>query len=286
MLPDGPSTRKEGIHARPLLPSDPASVTASGPTRWGLGSPTYIAYLDARGHPRSTIRRIRPRRRALRRLARLRAHRPRGRDPGDHPTRSSTIICPTAAAPPRPRPTRDQVRAALAHLLRLPGGPLQRPRPASPPTPVEAFLELYRGHLRDTLRPGRVDVLLSTPLRPGIPPGQVRRRPRELGDPPPRGPDDLHRGIRRPLSPRLGPGGGQLPAEPPAIPPAPRPLQPGLGRGRPPYPPLADWITSRARCPTTSSAGSWAASIGRPRPAAATTPWPSARSTSACGSAR
>jgi len=51
---------------------------------------------------------------------------------------------------PGPAPTTFRhVRAALNHLLRLPGGPTQRPRPATPPSPVAAVLELYRGHLRD-----------------------------------------------------------------------------------------------------------------------------------------
>jgi integrase len=51
---------------------------------------------------------------------------------------------------PGPAPTTlRHVRAALNHLLRLPGGPTQRPRPASPPGPVVAVLEIYREHLRD-----------------------------------------------------------------------------------------------------------------------------------------
>lgn len=109
--------------------------------------PGYIAYLDARGHPRSTIRRnvlvvehfgvwlaseqIAPgdvTRSTIRSFLR------------DHPP---DCRCPTPA-PTYPR----QARAALGHLLRLPGGPLQRPGPAAPPNPVETFLELYREHLR------------------------------------------------------------------------------------------------------------------------------------------
>src|SRR3954454_11670649 len=113
----------------------------------GAWIPDYMAYLDARGHPRSTIRRnvlvvehfgvwLASEHIALEDVTRttirlfLHEHLPDCR-------------CPSPA-PTYPR----QVRAALGHLLRLPGGPLQRPRPASPPTPVEVFLELYRGHLR------------------------------------------------------------------------------------------------------------------------------------------
>jgi integrase/recombinase XerD len=56
-----------------------------------------------------------------------------------------TCHCPTPA-PTYPR----QVRAALGHLLRIPGSPAQQPRPTSPLTPVEVILGDYRGHLRDT----------------------------------------------------------------------------------------------------------------------------------------
>src|SRR3954449_9089702 len=109
--------------------------------------PGYIAYLEARGHPRSTIRRnvlvvehfgvwlaseTIAREDVTRTTIRSFLH--------DH---LPVCHCPTPA-PTYPR----QVRAALGHLLRLPGGPLQRPRPESPPTPVEAFLGLYRGHLQ------------------------------------------------------------------------------------------------------------------------------------------
>jgi hypothetical protein len=66
--------------------------------------------------------------------------------------------CPTPA-PTYPR----QVRAALGHLLRLPGGPLQRSGSAAPPTPVEAFLELYREHLRTVC--GLADSTCSYRLR-------------------------------------------------------------------------------------------------------------------------
>jgi len=113
----------------------------------GFWIPTYIAYLDARGHPRSTIRRcvwavehfgvwlhsqrITPEdvtRTTIRSF--LHEHLP-------------ACHCPTPAAT-NPR----QVGAALSHLLRLPDGPFQRPRPASLPTPVDGVLDSYREHLR------------------------------------------------------------------------------------------------------------------------------------------
>src|SRR4051812_23918603 len=52
---------------------------------------------------------------------------------------------------PTPAPTCVyQVRAALAHLLRVPGGHPPRPPSASPANPVEEFLGRYSRHLRDT----------------------------------------------------------------------------------------------------------------------------------------
>jgi integrase/recombinase XerD len=110
--------------------------------------PDYISYLVARGHAphliqeyarsvehfgswlasehlapeaitRATIRSF------------LRDHLPACRCPGPAPT------------------TFRHVRAALNHLLQLPGGPTQRARPAAPPSPVDAVLDRYRNHLRD-----------------------------------------------------------------------------------------------------------------------------------------
>jgi integrase/recombinase XerD len=115
----------------------------------GAWLPNYIADLDARGHPRSTIQRCV---RAVEHFGiRLDSRHIAPEDVTRTTIRSflhdhlPTCHCPTPA-PTYPR----QVRAALGHLLRLPGGPLQRPRPTSPPTPVEAILELYRGHLRNS----------------------------------------------------------------------------------------------------------------------------------------
>ena len=52
---------------------------------------------------------------------------------------------------PTPAPTcLHQVRAALAHLLRVPGIPISPARPASPPNPVDVILEHYGSYLRDT----------------------------------------------------------------------------------------------------------------------------------------
>jgi integrase len=109
--------------------------------------PAYIAYLDARGHPRSTIRRNTL---ALEHFGVWLASE---RIAPEDVTRAAARAFLLGHLPdcrcPSPAPTYPrQVRAALGHLLRLPGGPLDRPRPASPPTPVEAFLELYRAHLR------------------------------------------------------------------------------------------------------------------------------------------
>lgn len=113
----------------------------------GAWLPAYIAYLDARGHPRGTIRRNV---RAVEHFgAWLASEHIDPQDVTQTTVRSflqehlPDCRCLTPA-PTYPR----QVRAALGHLLRLPGGPLQRPRPESPPTPVEAFIELYRAHLR------------------------------------------------------------------------------------------------------------------------------------------
>jgi integrase/recombinase XerD len=108
-----------------------------------LGSwiPTSIAYLDARGHPRTTIRRC------VRAVEHLGVWLDSQRSAPEDVTRTTirsflhehlpACPCPTPA-PTSPR----QVGAALGHLLRLPDGPWQRPRPASPPpTPVDAVLE-------------------------------------------------------------------------------------------------------------------------------------------------
>jgi integrase/recombinase XerD len=115
----------------------------------GAWLPNYIAYLDARGHPRSTIRRCV---RAVEHFGTWLASQHIAPEDVTRTTIRSFLHdhlpschCPTPA-PTYPR----QVRAALGHLLRLPSGPLQRPRPTSPPTPVEAILELYRGHLRNS----------------------------------------------------------------------------------------------------------------------------------------
>ena len=178
--PPGRSCDPKGGHPCSTTSSaDPASVTASGPTLWGLGSrPTSLTSTHAatpEHHPA-----IRPSRRALRRLARLRAHRPRGRDPGDHP-----LLPPRASARvPLPHPGPD----LPASGPRRPGPPAARPRRSSPTTPARITTDSGRCVPRalsqvspEHLRPGRVHLLLSTPLRPRIPPGQVRRRARELG---------------------------------------------------------------------------------------------------------
>jgi integrase/recombinase XerD len=108
----------------------------------------YVTYLDKRGHPPGTIQQyaqavehfgawLASEHIAVAGVTRatidsfLKDHLPRCR-------------CPT------PAPTcLYQVRAALAHLLRVPGGHPQPPQPASPPTPVDVALGHYRTYLRD-----------------------------------------------------------------------------------------------------------------------------------------
>jgi integrase/recombinase XerD len=115
-----------------------------------LGSwiPTYVAYLDARGHPRSTIRRCV---RAVEHFGTWLDSQHIAPEGATRMTVRSFLHehlpachCPSPA-PTYPR----QVRAALGHLLRLPDGPFRRPRPA-PATPVDAVLGSYREHLRGT----------------------------------------------------------------------------------------------------------------------------------------
>ena len=108
-----------------------------------------MAYLDARGHPRSTIRRN------VRVVEHFGVWLASKRISPEDVTRVTIrsflhehlpdCRCPTPA-PTYPR----QARAALGHLLRPPpSSPFSERRcPASPPTPVEAILELYREHLR------------------------------------------------------------------------------------------------------------------------------------------
>jgi integrase/recombinase XerD len=111
--------------------------------------PAYVAYLETRGHPRSTVRRC------VRAIEHFGTWLASERIAPEDMTRATirsflhehlpTCHCPTPA-PTYPR----QVRAALGHLLRIPGGPAQQPRPTSPLTPVEVILGDYRRYLRDT----------------------------------------------------------------------------------------------------------------------------------------
>jgi site-specific recombinase XerD len=111
--------------------------------------PAYVGYLETRGHPRSTIRRC------VRAIEHFGTWLASQRIAPEDVTRATIrsflhehlpiCHCPTPAST-----YARQVRAALGHLLRLPSGPFQRHRPTSPPTPVEAILELYRGHLRNS----------------------------------------------------------------------------------------------------------------------------------------
>jgi integrase/recombinase XerD len=102
----------------------------------GKWVPEYVAYLIARGHPPRLIQEyVRSVEHfgcwlASEHLA-IGEHLPACRCPGPAPT------------------TLRFVRAALYHLMRLPGGPMERPRLASPPSPVDVVLDSYRKHLRD-----------------------------------------------------------------------------------------------------------------------------------------
>jgi site-specific recombinase XerD len=109
----------------------------------------YVDYLEARGHPPSVIQQyvqgvehfgvwLTSEQIAIEAVTRatidsfLHEHLPR-------------CQCPT------PAPTcLYQVRAALAHLPRVPGIHLASSRPASPPNPVDVALEHYGKYLRDT----------------------------------------------------------------------------------------------------------------------------------------
>jgi hypothetical protein len=94
----------------------------------GAWLPNYIAYLDARGHPRSTIRRC------VRAVEHFGTWLDSQHIAPEDVTRTTIrsflrdhlplCHCPTPA-PTYPR----QVRAALGHLLRLPSGPLHDPGP-------------------------------------------------------------------------------------------------------------------------------------------------------------
>src|SRR5262245_51547961 len=101
--------------------------------------PSYVAHLDARGHPRSTVRRSV---RAIEHFGTwLTSQRIALEDVTRGTIRSFLHEHLPACHCPTPAPTHlREVSAALGHLLRVAGGPLQRPRPAAPPTPVEAIL--------------------------------------------------------------------------------------------------------------------------------------------------
>jgi site-specific recombinase XerD len=111
--------------------------------------PNYIAYLDARGHPPSTIQQHV---RAVEHFGSwLAAERIAPEDVNRQTIRSFLSVHLPTCRCPAPAPTYPRlVRAALNHLLRAPDGPIQQPCSASPPTPVEAVLSLYREHLHGT----------------------------------------------------------------------------------------------------------------------------------------
>jgi integrase/recombinase XerD len=111
--------------------------------------PDYITYLDARGHLPKIIQLY------VRAVEHFGSWLASERLAPDDLTRATIRSFLDNHLPacrcPAPAPTTTKhVRAALYHLLRLPGGPMQRPRPVAPPTPVEALLDLYHKHLRDT----------------------------------------------------------------------------------------------------------------------------------------
>src|SRR4051794_21248546 len=109
----------------------------------------YVACLDARGHPRGTIQ---PYVHAVEHFGAWLTSEHLAIEDVSRATIDSFLHrhlplcrCPT------PAPTRlYQVRAALAHLLRVPGGHPTRSRPTPAPDPVDEFLGRYRRHLQDT----------------------------------------------------------------------------------------------------------------------------------------
>src|SRR6516225_12458934 len=92
--------------------------------------PAYVAYLDARGHPRRTVRKCVL---AVEHFGTwLSSRRIAPEDVTRATIRSFLHEHLPACRCPTPAPTHlRQVRAALGHLLRLPGGPLQRPQLAA-----------------------------------------------------------------------------------------------------------------------------------------------------------
>ena len=139
MLSDGPATRKEGIHARPRLPSPQRPRSHPGQSSVNVGpglhrSP-HRAWASPASHPGicSICR-------ALRLLARVRTSGHRESYPGCHPL-----------VPSRPSPRLPLPRAGADHLEACP----RRPEPsAAPPrrtdsaTPTHLCPESGRGSAR------------------------------------------------------------------------------------------------------------------------------------------
>src|SRR4051812_4793570 len=106
----------------------------------------YVAYLDRRGHPPGTIQ---PYVHAVEHFGAWLTSEHLAIEDVSQATIDSFLRdhlpvchCPT------PAPTRlYQVRAALSHLLRVPGGRPPRPQPALPAKPVDGFLGQYRSYL-------------------------------------------------------------------------------------------------------------------------------------------
>ncbi len=143
-----PATRKGATHTRPRRSSPPASSTASGPIPWETGSRTLSLTSTRAVIPRPSSRNLSEPSSTSATGSPRNIWPHRGPEPGNHPLvppRPSAWLPLPRAAPSTPR----HVRAPLNHLVCLPGGPIQRPRAASPPNPAAPVLELYRKRLHD-----------------------------------------------------------------------------------------------------------------------------------------
>ena len=127
-------------------PRDRARLRANTLGAW---LEAYVAYLDARGHAPGTIQKYAQ---AVEHFgAWLTSEQLAIEDVSQAMINSFLHDHLPLCRCPTPAPTcLRQVRSALAHLLRVPGGHPPRPQSASPSKPVDTFLGQYRRHLQDT----------------------------------------------------------------------------------------------------------------------------------------